>query len=325
MLVRVGPDTGIQGRQMKLLSTENRSNGTRGVRIPPRTIDQVMVEERAAAFGKRSIKTSAKLEGLKIAISMMDLTTLEGKDTPGKVAFLCRKAMQPLDPRYKVPSCAAVCVYPNLVRVAKKFLGNSGVKVASVATAFPTGLMPLKLKLEEVRTAVRNGADEIDMVIDRGVFLAGDHQRVFDEIVATKEACGPAHLKVILETGELQTYDNVRIASDLAMRAGADFIKTSTGKISPAATIPVTLVMLEAIRDFFYETGVRIGMKPAGGIRTAKQALAYLVMVKETLGDDWLTPDLFRFGASTLVNDVLMQIVKTVDGNYQGADYFSLP
>ncbi|MFL6514636.1 MAG: deoxyribose-phosphate aldolase [Chthoniobacterales bacterium] len=292
---------------------------------PPRTIDQVMVEERAAAFAKRSIKTSAKLDGLKLAISMMDLTTLEGKDTPGKIAFLCRKAMQPLDPHYAVPSCAAVCVYPNLVRVAKKFLGDSGVKVASVATAFPTGLMPLKLKLEEVRTAVRNGADEIDMVIDRGVFLTGDHTRIFNEIVATKEASGAAHLKVILETGELQTYDNVRVASEIAMSAGADFIKTSTGKISPAATMPVTLVMLEAIRDFFYETGVRIGMKPAGGIRTAKQALAYLVMVKETLGDDWLTPDLFRFGASTLVNDVLMQIVKNVDGNYQGADYFSLP
>ncbi len=310
---------------MKLLSTENRKNGHRSVPVEARTIDQVMVEERANAFAKRSIKTSAKLDGLKLAVSMMDLTTLEGKDTPGKVAFLCRKAMQPIDPRYQVPSCAAVCVYPNLVRVAKKFLGNSGVKVASVATAFPTGLMPLKLKLEEVRTAVHNGADEIDMVIDRGVFLAGDHQRVFDEIVATKEASGPAHLKVILETGELQTYDNVRIASDLAMRAGADFIKTSTGKVSPAATMPVTLVMLEAIRDFFYETGFRIGMKPAGGIRNAKQALAYLVMVKETLGDDWLTPDLFRFGASTLVNDVLMQIVKTVDGNYQGPDYFSLP
>src|SRR3954452_11596574 len=289
------------------------------------TIDQVMVEERAAAFTKRSIKTSAKLSGLKLAISMMDLTTLEGKDTPGKVAFLCRKAMQPLGDRYDVPSCAAVCVYPNLVRAAKKFLGDSGVKVASVATAFPTGLMPLKLKLEEVRSAAGDGADEIDMEIDRGVFLAGDHARVFDEIAATKEACGAAHLKVILETGELLTYDNVRIASEIAMRAGADFIKTSTGKISPAATMPVTLVMLEAIRDYFYETGVRIGMKPAGGIRTAKQALAYLVMVKETLGDDWLTPDLFRFGASTLVNDVLMQIVKTIDGNYQSADYFSLP
>jgi deoxyribose-phosphate aldolase len=307
-----------------LLRTLNSANGARSEwRVP--SVDQIMVEERAAAFAKRSIKTSAKLAGLKLAVSMMDLTTLEGKDTPGKIAFLCRKAMQPADPRYGVPSCAAVCVYPNFVRVAKKFLADSGVKVASVATAFPTGLMPLKLKLEEVRTASRDGADEIDMVIDRGGFLSGDHARVFHEIAATKEACGAAHLKAILETGELQTYDNVRLASEIAMRAGADFIKTSTGKISPAATMPVTLVMLEAIRDFFYETGIRIGMKPAGGIRTAKQALAYLVMVKETLGDDWLLPDLFRFGASTLVNDVLMQIIKEVDGNYQAADYFSLP
>jgi deoxyribose-phosphate aldolase len=289
------------------------------------TVDQTMAEERATAFAKRSIKTSAKLAGLKLAISMMDLTTLEGKDTPGKIAFLCRKAMQPLDPRYEVPPCAAVCVYPNMVKFAKKFLGTSRVKVASVATAFPTGLMPLRLKLQEVRSAAGDGADEIDMVIDRGAFLAGEHQRVFDEISAVKEACGEAHLKVILETGELQTYDNVRVASEIAMRAGADFIKTSTGKISPAATMPVTLVMLEAIRDYFYETGLRIGMKPAGGIKNAKQALAYLVMLKETLGDDWLTPDLFRFGASTLVNDILMQIVKSVDGNYQGPDYFSLP
>jgi deoxyribose-phosphate aldolase len=289
------------------------------------TVDQVMAEERATAFAKRSIKTSAKLAGLKLAVSMMDLTTLEGKDTPGKIAFLCRKAMQPLDPRYEVPACAAVCVYPNMVKFAKKFLGTSRVKVASVATAFPTGLMPLRLKLQEVRSAAGDGADEIDMVIDRGAFLAGEHQRVLDEISAVKQACGEAHLKVILETGELQTYDNVRVASEIAMRAGIDFIKTSTGKISPAATMPVTLVMLEAIRDYFYETGLRIGMKPAGGIKNAKQALAYLVMLKETLGDDWLTPDLFRFGASTLVNDVLMQIAKSVDGNYQGPDYFSLP
>jgi deoxyribose-phosphate aldolase len=312
-------------RLMKTLALAENSRTLRSPHSSVPTVDQVMVEERAAAFAKRSIKTSAKLAGLKLAISMMDLTTLEGKDTPGKIAFLCRKAMQPTDPRYNVPSCAAVCVYPNLVRAAKKFLGNSGVKVASVATAFPTGLMPLRLKLQEVRSASRDGADEIDMVIDRGVFLAGQYNRVSDEIAATKEACGAAHLKVILETGELQTYDSVRVASEIAMRAGADFIKTSTGKISPAATMPVTLVMLEAIRDYFYETGIRIGMKPAGGIRTAKQALAYLVMVKETLGDDWLTPDLFRFGASTLVNDVLMQIVKTVDGNYQSGDYFSLP
>src|SRR3954471_12410575 len=293
-------------------------------RVAP-VVDQVMIEERAGAFAKRSIKTSAKVAGLRLAVSMMDLTTLEGKDTAGKIAFLCRKAMQPLDPRYEVPSCAAVCVYPNFVRFAKKFLGNSGVKVASVATAFPTGLMPVRLKLQEVRSAAQDGADEIDMVINRGSFLAGEHNHVFDEIAATKEACGGAHLKVILETGELQTYDNIRVASEIAMRAGADFIKTSTGKISPAATMPVTLVMLEAIRDYFYDTGIRIGMKPAGGIRNAKEALAYLVMVKETLGDDWLTPDLFRFGASTLVNDVLMQIVKTVDGNYQSSDYFSLP
>lgn len=307
-----------------LVRAENRNGYSADGRLA-NTVDQIMVEERAAAFSKRSIKTTAKLEGLKLAVSMIDLTTLEGKDTPGKVAFVCRKAMQPMDSRYEVPPCAAVCVYPNLVRSARKFLGHSGVKVASVATAFPTGLMPLKLKLQEVRTALRDGADEIDMVIDRSQFLAGNHNRVSDEISATKEACGAARLKVILETGELQTYDNVRIASDLAMRAGADFIKTSTGKVTPAATMPVTLVMLEAIRDYFYETGVRIGMKPAGGIKTAKQALAYLVMVKETLGDDWLAADFFRFGASTLLNDVLMQIARTIDGNYQSTDYFSLP
>ena len=290
------------------------------------TVDQVMAEERAAAFTKRSIKTSAKLAGLKIVVSMMDLTTLEGKDTPGRVAYLCRKALQPADPKYAVPSCAAVCVYPNMVKYARKFLGdNSRVHVASVATAFPSGQYPLRTKLDEVRRAVADGADEIDMVINRCAFLSGDYAMMFDEIAATKEACGLAHLKVILETGELVTYDNVRLASEIAMQAGANFIKTSTGKVSPAATMPVTLVMLEAIRDYFFATGIRIGMKPAGGIRNAKQSLHYLVMVKETLGDHWLTPDLFRFGASTLVNDVLMQIAKTVDGNYQGADYFSLP
>ena len=288
-------------------------------------IDQIMVEERAASFTKRSIKTGAKLAGLKMIVSMMDLTTLEGKDTPGKVAYLCRKAIQPAEPRFAVPSCAAVCVYPNLVRAAKSFLGTSGVKVAAVATAFPSGAMPLRVKLQDVRAAVGEGADEIDMVIDRGAFHAGEFSRVADEIVAVKEACGEAHLKVILETGELVTYDNVRFASDIAMNAGADFIKTSTGKVQPAATLPVTLVMLEAIRDFFFATGRRIGMKPAGGIRTAKEALAYLVMLSETLGDDWLTPDLFRFGASTLANDVVMQIAKLTDGNYQGSDYFSLP
>ncbi|MBI3882204.1 MAG: deoxyribose-phosphate aldolase [Verrucomicrobia bacterium] len=290
------------------------------------TVDQVMAEERAASFGKRSIKTSAKLAGLKLAVSMCDLTTLEGKDTPGKVAYLCRKALMPIEAKYGVPNCAAVCVYPNMVRHARKFLGaESPVHIAAVATGFPSGQFPLPTKLNEVRRAVADGADEIDMVIDRCAFLAGDHAKVFDEIAATKEACGEAHLKVILETGELVTYDNVRLASQIAMEAGGDFIKTSTGKVNPAATMPVTLVMLEAIRDFFFATGLRVGMKPAGGIRTAKQSLAYLVMVKETLGDDWLTPDLFRFGASTLVNDVLLQIARAVDGNYQSADYFSLP
>jgi len=285
-----------------------------------------MAEERAASFAKRSIKNDAKLAGLKLAVSMMDLTTLEGKDTPGKVAYLCRKAIAPAEPRFNVPSCAAVCVYPNMVNYARKFLGDkSPVNVAAVATGFPSGQYPLRTRLEEVRRAVNDGADEIDMVIDRGAFLAGDHARVFDEIAATKEACGPAHLKVILETGELVTLDNVRLASQIAMEAGGDFIKTSTGKVNPAATMPVTLVMLEAIRDYFFATGIRVGMKPAGGIRTSKQALAYLVMVKETLGDDWLTPGLFRFGASTLVNDVLMQIAKLTDGNYQSGDYFSLP
>jgi deoxyribose-phosphate aldolase len=304
-----------------------------------------MLEERAASFTKRSIKASAKLAGLKMAVSMMDLTTLEGKDTPGKVAYLCRKALQPADVKYNVPSCAAVCVYPNMVKYARKFLGDPSVgrassragssgasphqysipKIAAVATGFPSGQYPLRTKLEEVRRTVADGADEIDMVIDRGAFLAGNHAKVFDEIAATKAACGPAHLKVILETGELVTYDNVRLASEIAMQAGANFIKTSTGKVNPAATLPVTLVMLEAIRDYFFATGIRIGMKPAGGIRNSKQALAYLVMVKETLGDDWLNPQLFRFGASTLVNDLLMQIAKQADGNYQGSDYFSLP
>ena len=311
-------------RERPEFSTRHSSLATFHSTVP--TVDAVMVEERAASFGKRSIKTSAKLAGLKMAVSMCDTTSLEGKDTPGKVAYLCRKALQPAEAKYNVPPCAAVCIYPNMVRYARKFLGGSSpVKIAAVATGFPSGQFPLPTKLNEVRRAVADGADEIDMVIDRCAFLAGDHAKVFDEIAATKEACGPAHLKVILETGELVTYDNVRLASEIAMQAGGDFIKTSTGKVTPGATIPVTLVMLEAIRDYFFATGIRIGMKPAGGIRTSKQALAYLVMVKETLGDDWLTPDLFRFGASTLVNDVLMQIAKQVDGNYQSADYFSLP
>lgn len=296
------------------------------LRISAPPVDQVNVEERAARFTRRSIKTSTKLAGLKMAVSMMDLTTLEGADTPGKVAFLCRKALQPMDPRFHAPPCAAVCVYPNLVGAARAFLEDSRIHVASVATSFPSGQVPLRVKLQDVRYAMQQGADEIDMVIDRGAFLAGNYHKVFDEIAAVKEACGgSAHLKVIFETGELQTYDNVRLASEIAMRAGADFIKTSTGKISPAATLPVTLVMLEAIRDYFYETGVRIGMKPAGGIRTAKEALHYLVMLAETLGDAWLTPDLFRFGASSLLTDVTLQIAKLTDGNYQNPDYHSLP
>ncbi len=288
------------------------------------SIDEVGANERAAKFTKRSIKKEAKLQGLKMAVSMMDLTTLEGQDTPGKLRYLCQKALQPMAVRFETPACAAVCVYPNLVRDARSLVGHSGVKVASVATAFPSGQFPLSQKLDDVRFAVGEGAEEIDMVISRGEFLRGDLTAVAEEIRAVKEACGEAHLKVIFETGELQTYDNVRLASELAMQAGADFIKTSTGKVSPAATLPVTLVMLEAVRDHFFATGQRIGVKPAGGIRTAKEALQYLVMVKETLGDDWLTPDLFRFGASSLLGDVTLQIAKLHDGNYQNSDYFSL-
>jgi deoxyribose-phosphate aldolase len=286
-------------------------------------IDAVGVEERVARLGKRSIKNESKLQALKMAISMMDLTTLDARDTPGKVRQLCAKAIRPHESLPDIPSAAAVCVYPNLVRVAREALGKSGVKVAAVATAFPSGMSNKKVKLEETRFAVNEGADEIDMVISRGHFLAGEYNYVFDEIAAVKEACGEAHLKVILETGELSTYDNIRLASDIAMRAGADFIKTSTGKVQPAATLPVTLVMLEAIRDYYYDTGKKIGMKPAGGIATAKLALNYLVVLRETLGEDWLTPDLFRFGASSLANDLLMQIAKLQSGVYQGSDYFS--
>ncbi|MCH7904413.1 MAG: deoxyribose-phosphate aldolase [Armatimonadetes bacterium] len=289
-----------------------------------RPVDQVGADERAAKFTKRSIKTAAKLQGLKMVVSMTDLTTLEGKDSPGKVRQMCVKALRP-DPRDpSVPSVAAVCVYPNLVPTAVKALQGSGVHVASVATSFPSGQFPIGGRLDEVRRAVEAGADEIDMVINRGAFMQGDYRKVYDEIVAVKEACGSARLKVILETGELETYDNVRRASHIGMEAGGDFIKTSTGKVSPAATMPVTLVMLEAIREHYLSTGKRIGMKPAGGIRTAKQSLHYLVMVKETLGDDWLAPDLFRFGASTLLNDVLMQITKLRTGAYQSADYYTL-
>ena len=289
----------------------------------PPPVDAVAVEERAAALGKRSLKKAAKVAGLKLAISMMDLTTLEGKDTAGKVRQMCQKALRPLDSDGGIGPCAAVCVYPNFVPVAKEALRGSPVKVASVATAFPSGQSPLAVKLDDTRRAVEFGADEIDMVIDRGAMLSGDYSKVFDEIAATKEACGAAHLKVILETGELGTYDVVRKASELAIAAGGDFIKTSTGKIQPAATPPVTLVMLEAIRDHYYATGRRIGMKPAGGVRTAKQSLQYLVIVKETLGDAWLSPDLFRFGASALLNDVLMQLEKERTGSYQAGDDFS--
>jgi deoxyribose-phosphate aldolase len=318
---------------------------------PPPPVDAIAVEERAAALAKRSLKRDAKVAGLRLAVRMMDLTTLEGKDTPGKVRQLCAKALAPTgDGRDEtvgpspegrgrhetvgpspegrgrhetVGPCAAVCVYPNLVPVAKQALAGSRVKVASVATAFPSGQSPLDVKLADARCAVELGADEIDMVIDRGALLAGDHARVFDEIAAVKEASAPAHLKVILETGELGSYDLVRKASEIAIAAGADFIKTSTGKVSPAATPAVTLVMLEAIRDHFYATGRRIGMKPAGGVRTAKQALHYLVLVKETLGDAWLVPEYFRFGASALLNDVLMQLEKERTGVYQAADDFS--
>jgi deoxyribose-phosphate aldolase len=288
------------------------------------SVDQVAVEERAATLSRRSIKRESKLWALETSVRMMDLTTLEGADTPGKVAALCSKAIRPDPVDTTVPSVAAVCVYPNLVPTAVERVRDTSVKVASVATAFPSGQAPLDVKLAEVREVVEMGADEVDMVIDRGAFLSGRYAKVYDEIVRVKEACGNAHLKVILETGELGTYDNVRRASLLAMAAGADFIKTSTGKVSPAATPPVTLVMLEAIRDVYEETGRQVGMKPAGGIRTAKQAIHYLVLVHETLGLDWLTPDLFRFGASSLLNDVLMQIRKQKTGAYQSPEYFTL-
>ncbi|WP_232524824.1 deoxyribose-phosphate aldolase [Nocardioides mangrovicus] len=291
-------------------------------------VDQVGAEQRAAALGTRSIKTTAKAWALDLAVSMVDLTTLEGNDTPGKVRTLAAKAMRPDPTDPGCPATAAVCVYGDLVGVAKETLGTSGVKVASVATAFPAGRVPLEVKLADVRDAVAAGADEIDMVIDRGAFLAGRYLEVYEEIVATKAACGQgdrrAHLKVILETGELQTYDNVRRASWLGMLAGGDFIKTSTGKVQPAATMPVTLVMLEAVRDFRETTGTQIGVKPAGGIRTAKDAIKYLVMVNEVAGEDWLHPDWFRFGASTLLNDLLMQRQKLATGHYSGPDYVTL-
>jgi deoxyribose-phosphate aldolase len=286
-------------------------------------INQVGVEERVARLNSRSIKKESKIQALKLALSMIDLTTLEGMDTEGKVIQMCQKAMQPHTALPDLPTVAAVCVYPNMVKTAKEELRGTGINVASVATAFPSGTATRKMKLEETRQVVADGADEVDMVISRGAFLKGEYEYVFEEIAAVKEACGDAHLKVILETGELHTYENVRKASDIAMHAGADFIKTSTGKIEPAATQAVTLVMLEAIRDYYYKTERMVGMKPAGGIRKAKQAIQYLILVNETLGEAWLTPDYFRFGASSLTNDLLMQIAKQQTGVYQGPNYFS--
>jgi deoxyribose-phosphate aldolase len=287
-------------------------------------VDQVGADARAGMLGTRSIKTTAKAWAIDLAIRMVDLTTLEGADTPGKVRALCAKAQRPDPADPTCPPVAAVCVYPSMVATAARELRGSGIHVASVATAFPSGQAPLTVKLDETRAAVADGADEIDMVISRGAFLSGRYMEVFDEIVAVKQASGTAHLKVILETGELATYDNVRRASWLAMLAGADFIKTSTGKVQPAATLPVTLIMLGAVRDFRTVTGRQIGVKPAGGIRTSKDAIKYLVTVNETVGEDWLDPDWFRFGASTLLNDLLMQRTKMTTGRYAGPDYFTL-
>jgi deoxyribose-phosphate aldolase len=286
-------------------------------------VDQVGIEERVARFNTRSIKKDSKLQGLHLALNMIDLTTLEGKDTDGKVKQMCYKAMHVADHIPGLPTTAAVCVYPNHVRTAKKCLINSQVKIASVATAFPSGNSSLKIKLADTKIAVDSGADEVDMVISRGEFLQGNYNFVFDEIASIKEACGHARLKVILETGELSTLDNVRLASDIAILAGADFIKTSTGKISPAATMPVTLVMLHAIKDYHNKTGIMIGMKPAGGISTAKAALQYLVMLYETLGGAWMTNEWFRFGASSLANDIVMQLGKEHVGAYYSSDYVS--
>jgi deoxyribose-phosphate aldolase len=292
-------------------------------------VDQVGAEARAASLSTRSIKTSAKEFAIDLAIRMVDLTTLEGMDTPGKVRALAAKAMRPDPADATCPATAAVCVYPDMVASAKEVLGDSGVHVAAVATAFPSGRAALDIKLADTHDAVEAGADEIDMVIDRGAFLSGRYLQVYDEIVAVREACArpdgsEAHLKVIFETGELATYDNVRRASWLAMLAGAHFIKTSTGKIQPAATLPVTMIMLEAVRDYREITGEMIGVKPAGGIRSSKDAIKYLVMVNEVAGTDWLDPDWFRFGASTLLNDLLMQRTKLTTGRYSGPDYFTL-
>ena len=288
------------------------------------SVDAVALEARAESLAKRSIKKEAKLFALELAIRMTDPTTLEGADTPGKVHALATKAVRPDPSDESIPSCAALCVYPNLVPTAVARLRGTGVKVASVATAFPSGQSPIDVKVRETEEVVAMGADEVDMVIDRGAFLSGRYAKVYDEIVKVKQACGDAHLKVILEVAELGTYDNVRRASLLAIAAGGDFIKTSTGKLPSSATLPVALVMLEAIRDVYEETGRRVGFKPAGGIRNAKQAVQHLVLLHETLGVDWLTPDLFRFGASSLLNDVLMQIRKEKTGRYQSSDYFTI-
>jgi deoxyribose-phosphate aldolase len=311
-----------------------KENGT-PIAILAQPIDEVGANERADFFTKRSIKKDSKLSALYLAMSMCDLTTLEGADTPGRVTQMCAKARYPVPPDLiesalqkkslrPIPSVAAVCVYPSMVPVAVKALKGSGIGVASVATAFPSGQAPLEVKIEDTRFAIEQGATEIDMVINRGAFLSGRYQQVFDEIVEVKRVCQDVHLKVILETGELGSYDRVRLASDIAMEAGADFIKTSTGKVTPAATLPVTLVMLQAIADHYKRTGKKIGMKPAGGIRTAKQAVHYLCMVNETLGEEWMTPDLFRFGASALVNDLLKQIYKEITGRYYYDKAFSL-
>ena len=303
---------------------DSRSSSIGGLLGRVTAVDQVGIEERVDALRRRSIKKASKLWALELAIRMMDLTTLEGKDTPGKVRALCAKAIHPQPGDPTIPSVAAMCVYPALVAEAKDALRGSTVRVASVATGFPSGQTFREVKLAETRAAVEAGADEVDMVIDRGAFLAGEYAAVFEEIVEVREAAGAAHLKVILETGELETYDNVRRASVLAMAAGADFIKTSTGKVTPAATLPVTLVMLEAIRDFDRATGRQVGMKPAGGIRTAKEAIGYLVVLYETLGPRWMSPDWFRFGASSLLNDVLMQIEKERTGRYQRPEHFTI-
>jgi deoxyribose-phosphate aldolase len=288
-------------------------------------VDQVGAEARAALLASRSIKTTAKQWALDMAISMIDLTTLEGQDTPGKVRAICAKAKRPDPADPTAPQVAAVCVYPDLAHLAAAEVKGTGIHVASVATAFPSGRTSLEVKLADAKYAIEAGADEVDMVIDRGAFLAGDYQLVYDEIAAVREVVeAAAHLKVILETGELVTLDNVRRASWLAMLAGADFIKTSTGKVSPAATLPVTLVMLEAVRDFRATRGRQVGVKPAGGIRTAKDAIRYLVLVNETAGEDWLDPDWFRFGASSLLNDLLMQRTKLATGRYSGPDYFTV-